>query len=129
MPEEESRCLVLFGQELCCRLEVFAVGGEVGFGKSSLACSQSAEVVSQHSPSAIGKAPRDANDRLEVLVARKAVRKENPTVGFATVGFTVGNLKDSGQMSASAWKIDSVALAHRLAHAQCQCSQNRTIKT
>jgi hypothetical protein len=27
-------------------------------------------------------------------------------------------------MSASAWKLDSVALAHRLAHAQCQCSQN-----
>jgi hypothetical protein len=27
-------------------------------------------------------------------------------------------------MSASTWKLDSVALAHRLAHTQCQCSQN-----
>ena len=127
--EEESRRLVLFRQELCCRLEVFAVGGEVGFGKSSLACSQSAEVVSQHTPSAIGKPPCDANDRLEVLVARKAMRKENPAarlfIGHLAVGnFSAGNLKDSGQMSASAWKLDSVALAHRLAHAQRQCSQN-----
>ena len=127
--EEESGGLVLFGQELCCRLEIFAVGREVGFGKSSLASSQSAEVVTQHTPSAIGKPPSDANDRLEVLVARKAVRKKNPAarlfIGHLAVGnLTVGNFKDSGQMPASAWKLDSVALAHRLAHAQCQCSQN-----
>jgi len=129
MPEEESRCLVLFGQELCCRLEILAVGGEVGFGKGSLACSQSAEVVSQHSPTAIGEPPRDAHDRLEVLVARKAVRKENPTVRFVVWKFTIGNFQDSGQIPASARKLNSVAFAHRLAHAQRQYSQNRTIKT
>jgi len=82
MPDQESRAMVLGGQELGCPPKVLAIGAKVGVLEDAFAISQSSEVIPQHTPTAIGQSSRYANDPFQVFVAGEAMGEEQPTTRF-----------------------------------------------
>ena len=73
-------------REMNCRLQISNIGGEVGARKVAFASTQTSHVVTQHGDPVLGEPACDADNRLEILIAGKAMAEHGDGEGRQLIG-------------------------------------------